>query len=107
MSKVVNIRKKELQKRGYDDFEDWNNESHTLYIGRNMNFYVLGTDASKWQNPYTIKKYGLEKSLKLYKKHVKKNLMDSLSELKGKELGCWCKPNKCHGDILLELLYDL
>jgi hypothetical protein len=24
-------------------------------------------------------------------------------ELKGKTLGCWCKPNACHGDILAEL----
>jgi hypothetical protein len=28
-------------------------------------------------------------------------LMGSLSELKGKTLGCWCKPKSCHGDILL------
>jgi hypothetical protein len=28
-------------------------------------------------------------------------LMESLSELKGKTLGCWCKPKSCHGDILL------
>jgi hypothetical protein len=24
-------------------------------------------------------------------------------ELKGKTLGCWCKPEACHGDILAEL----
>jgi hypothetical protein len=24
-------------------------------------------------------------------------------ELKDKTLGCWCKPNKCHGDVLVEL----
>jgi hypothetical protein len=30
--------------------------------------------------------------------------LKQLRELKGKELGCWCKPNKCHGDILLELI---
>ena len=27
--------------------------------------------------------------------------MDSLLELKGKTLGCWCKPEDCHGDILV------
>jgi len=26
--------------------------------------------------------------------------MDSLIELKGKTLGCWCHPKQCHGDIL-------
>ena len=30
--------------------------------------------------------------------------MNSLDELEGKTLGCFCKPEKCHGDVLLELL---
>ena len=25
-------------------------------------------------------------------------------ELKGKKLGCWCKPKACHGDVILEYL---
>lgn len=24
-------------------------------------------------------------------------------ELRGKTLGCWCKPDACHGDVLAEL----
>lgn len=32
--------------------------------------------------------------------------MAALSELKGKTLGCWCKPNPCHGDVLLTLLKE-
>ena len=31
-------------------------------------------------------------------------LDDSLPELKDKTLGCWCKPEKCHGDVLVELI---
>jgi hypothetical protein len=27
-----------------------------------------------------------------------------LHELKGKKLGCWCKPQACHGDILTKLI---
>jgi hypothetical protein len=30
--------------------------------------------------------------------------MQSLDELEGKTLGCFCKPKPCHGDVLLELL---
>jgi hypothetical protein len=30
--------------------------------------------------------------------------MASLDELEGKTLGCFCKPEPCHGDVLLELL---
>lgn len=25
------------------------------------------------------------------------------TELTGKVLGCWCKPNACHGDVIVEL----
>ena len=25
-------------------------------------------------------------------------------ELKGKVLGCWCKPDDCHGDVLVEIV---
>ena len=24
--------------------------------------------------------------------------------MKGKNLGCWCNPEPCHGDVLLELI---
>lgn len=33
-------------------------------------------------------------------------LMNSLHELGGKTLGCWCRPEDCHGDILLKLLKE-
>jgi hypothetical protein len=25
----------------------------------------------------------------------------------GKNLGCWCKPEKCHGDILIKIIEEL
>ena len=25
-------------------------------------------------------------------------------ELKGKVLGCWCKPSSCHGDVIAEIV---
>ena len=59
-----------------------------------------------WKNPFSLKKYTPSQSLKLYREHVESNkqLISELSELKGKTLGCWCKPNPCHGDILIELI---
>jgi len=33
--------------------------------------------------------------------------MASLHELKGKRLGCFCKPKLCHGDVLVELINDM
>ena len=40
-----------------------------------------------------------------YETHVrnKPKLMARLTELSGKTLGCWCKPKRCHGDVLVKL----
>ncbi len=104
---VVNIRKAELNKAGYVDFQDWSNNSNHIYIGRCMNHYVKGTYASKWANPFSVKKYGRDGCLKMYEEYIKKsNLYNQLNELKGKTLGCWCKPFECHGDVLCKLLSE-
>lgn len=104
---VVNIKKEYLKKAGYKDLEDWNAHENHVYIGRNMSFYVKGADTSKWRNPFSVKKYGLDKCLELYEDHVRKShLYNELPELKGKILGCWCKPEKCHGDVLIKLLNE-
>ena len=31
------------------------------------------------------------------------DLMERIGELRGKVLGCWCAPLRCHGDTLAEL----
>jgi hypothetical protein len=71
-----------------------------------MSFYVPGAKKSKWANPFSVKKYGLDKCLELYENYLINNveLMNSLNELEGKILGCWCAPNRCHGDILIKLI---
>lgn len=47
--------------------------------------------------------------MRLYKEHILNTpeLVGSLHELQNKILGCWCRPKRCHGDILLELLEEL
>ena len=72
-------------------------EKYDVYIGR----------PSKWGNPFEIGKDGTRKEvIEKYRKYVlsNKELMNSLHELEGKTLGCWCKPLACHGDVLLELI---
>lgn len=105
MSQVISVKKDNLKRLGYKDFEDWASYSDHLYIGRNMSYYVPGTYKSKWANNYTVKKYGLNKALELYENYIRDNkeLYNSLYEIDGKVLGCWCKPGKCHGDILIKL----
>eukprot|EP00286_Rhodomonas_abbreviata_P018800 CAMPEP_0181304586 /NCGR_PEP_ID=MMETSP1101-20121128/9236_1 /TAXON_ID=46948 /ORGANISM="Rhodomonas abbreviata, Strain Caron Lab Isolate" /LENGTH=496 /DNA_ID=CAMNT_0023410367 /DNA_START=43 /DNA_END=1533 /DNA_ORIENTATION=+ len=106
---VRNIRKAELVKRGYRDLVHWLENPNHVYIGRNMLFYVPGAEHSKWANPFSVKKYGRDGCLEMYKEHILKNeeLRAALPELKGMEMGCWCHPERCHGDVLLELLTNV
>lgn len=72
-------------------------DEHTVYIGR----------PSKWGNPYRAGIDGTKTEvLALYKQHVLSTpeLLNSLNELEGKTLACWCKPAKCHRDVLVELI---
>jgi hypothetical protein len=71
-------------------------EPYDVYIGR----------PSKWGNPYEIGRDGTrEEVIEKYRKYVtgRPDLMAALGELRGKILGCWCRPKACHGDVLVEL----
>ncbi|WP_167514932.1 DUF4326 domain-containing protein [Bacillus wiedmannii] len=77
---------------------------YDVYIGR----------GSKWGNPFShllntqaiFKVDTREESIEMYRKWImqKPNLLEELHELKGKTLGCFCKPKPCHGDVLIELI---
>lgn len=105
---VVDIHKTSLEKFGYNNLEEWINDPNNVYIGRHL-VYVKGTFNSKWRNPYPVKRLGREECIKAYKEMLMSNpkLLGELGELKGKTLGCWCKPNACHGDVLVELINSL
>ena len=70
-------------------------ESNDVYIGR----------GSKWGNPYVIGKDGnRDEVIEKYRLYIERTpeLLCAISELKGKNLVCFCKPQRCHGDILLK-----
>ena len=72
-------------------------EPYDVYIGR----------PSKWGNPFHIGIDGTrEEVIEKYQQWIRTQptLLNDLHEIKGKTLGCWCKPKKCHGDVLVELL---
>jgi len=72
-------------------------EKYDVYIGR----------PSKWGNPFKIGEHGDRKTvIEKYRLWIlsNKKLFNDLDELDGKVLGCWCKPEPCHGDVLVELL---
>lgn len=108
MSKVVNVKKASLNKIGYKDLEDWLKDDDHVYIGRNMSVYVKGANGSKWATPFNVKQYGRDGCLKKYREYIESNeeLLKDLGELEGKVVGCWCFPENCHGDILMELVKE-
>lgn len=59
-----------------------------------------------WGNPFRIGRHGTrEEVIEKYRFYVRCNkfLLSQIHTLRGKRLGCWCKPLPCHGDILKEL----
>lgn len=72
-------------------------EEYDLYIGR----------GTKWGNPFIEGVDGSRKTvIQKYQCWLVRQpeLMAALPELKGKILGCSCKPKPCHGDVLAEMV---
>jgi hypothetical protein len=67
-----------------------------VYVGR----------PSKWGNPFKIGRDGSrEEVIARYREWILRQpaLMAALPDLRGKDLVCWCAPEPCHADVLLEL----
>jgi hypothetical protein len=88
------------------DVEEWMKGEKNVYIGRES--VGRNIQGSKWGNKYTCGTYGREKAVSLYESDLMKNeeLLGCLKELDGKNLGCWCFPKKCHGEVLHRLLHQ-
>ena len=107
---LVNIRPQ------YKNLVEWiGNKGENVYIGRGRVVFIDGIRYplydSVWANPYKItSELPREKVLELYSVYIEEkiknnnNLIHELLKLKGKTLGCWCKPECCHGDILIRLI---
>tara|TARA_R100001460_G_scaffold9044_2_gene22059 strand:- start:1051 stop:1836 length:786 start_codon:yes stop_codon:yes gene_type:complete len=61
---------------------------------------------SQWGNPYELGKDGDRDTVcnsHIYYFKKKLSLHQQLMDIKGKVLGCWCYPERCHGDYLKKL----
>jgi hypothetical protein len=121
---VVNVKIKYIRPK-YNDLKEWVNNENNIYIGRAGIVFIKNGENkerfpklnSKWANPYKIDKkkdVELERTrvIKDYKKYILNKIENepeiyNIEELKGKNLGCWCKPESCHGDVLLEILNNI
>ena len=94
ITRVVNIKKEPSYKTN-------NNTSTYEYIGR----------GSYWGNPYALYENGDSREDVIrqfkydfdYEKFPNKEKIE-VHKLAGKRLGCFCKPEACHGDILADYL---
>ncbi len=104
MSKVVNIKGADVRMAFLADPD-------SVYIGR-YTFPIKGREnsalpGSAWANPFSVKEYGREGAIARYRVWVGEQIAEGrldLDDLVGKTLGCWCAPEACHGDVLLDLL---
>lgn len=99
----------------YNNLKEWIDNENNIYIGRKGVVFIdknrFPKNSSNFANPYKIGKDGTrEEVLFKYKNYIlnklenNKDLVSELLLLKGKNLGCWCYPEICHGNILLELI---
>ncbi|KAF3980730.1 MAG: DUF4326 domain-containing protein [Methylococcales symbiont of Iophon sp. n. MRB-2018] len=84
-------------------------DKYDVYIGR----------GSDWGNPYAVgfgaspgeEQNDRDEAIRKYKYDFERNFLQNSKEdalkLKGKILGCHCKPLACHGDVLAEYLNSL
>lgn len=83
-TKVVNIKKRTCE----------------IYCGRGSiygNPFKIGRDGDRKQVISKYREY-------FYKRLTDSKFRDSILSLKGKILGCYCKPLDCHLDVIVEYL---
>jgi hypothetical protein len=84
-------------------------EPYDLYIGRTNRRYKL--EGNLYSNPYVIGKDG--KRHEVLRKYAAwllaqdtaqtRAIVEGIGYMRESRLGCWCKPERCHGDILAAL----
>ena len=70
--------------------------ANRVYVGR----------PTKWENPFVIGRDGSRDDvIAKYRAWVVRQptLVAALQELRGKDLVCWCAPERCHAEVLIEL----
>lgn len=76
-------------------------EPYDVYIGR----------GSKWGNPFKMRDNSEAERNRVCGMYEQwfwtTDLPNHLHELRGKRLGCFCKPKRCHGDFLARLVNEM
>lgn len=119
---VINCKVKFIRPK-YDNLKLWMEDKNNIYIGRAGIVFILNEKTgikerfpkkhSIFANPFKINKNKTRKQvIEEYEKYIRNKLntndelKNELLKLKGKNLGCWCHPEPCHGDILIKLINE-
>ena len=92
--------------------------AHDVYIGRKKGTANhFGNPFSFLNQPHTIRVESREACIEAFRQwlnsepkwaHVEPKrrlwILLNMHKLRGKRLGCFCKPKGCHGDVLAEML---
>ncbi len=107
------MTKKAVNLSFYSNLETTTNTTQVVHCKKSEYDVYIGRP-SLWGNPYSSKKGTLAKyfvgskseAIQSYEEYLESSpdLLEALKELKGKRLGCWCKPKPCHGDIIVKLI---
>lgn len=81
-----------------------NTDSALISWAEAKGIYIYVGRGSKWGNPYQIPQDGdRDRVCWCYEQHYikfKPSIIDNIESLEGKVLGCYCSPQRCHGDEL-------
>ena len=110
---VTNVSVKHIRP-AYANLAEWCADPKNVYIGRAGVVFIEGkrypSAPSPLANPFKIGRDGTrEDVLEKFEAFTRRRLEVSpqlLRELEGKTLGCWCKPDACHGDILVKIMLE-
>lgn len=113
--KVKYLRDKKIQARCYQNLKEWMDDEDNVYVGRAGIVFIdrerYPKKSSIFANKWKIGNDGdREQVLKKYKKWLMDKVLEDdhfreeLMLLEGKNLGCWCHPEKCHADIIQEVI---
>lgn len=116
---VVNVKVNNIRPQ-YDNLKEWMEDPENAYIGRRGIVFVKKPDGSterwpkqdsRWCNPFVVGKDGTrEEVIAKFEEYLNLLFIEhpaefkQLKKLKGKTLGCWCKPEACHGDVIKRFL---
>jgi hypothetical protein len=114
---VVDVHVASLRPR-YQNLSEWMSDPTHVYIGRRGVVFIDGQRFPKqdsiWANPFKMSKtFSRDQVIQMYEKYIRQRLvenpelMNSLRQLQGKVLGCWCRPEPCHGDVLVRLYREV